>query len=174
MKRHMIGMLVEDKPGVLVKIAGLFSRRGFNLETITVSKTTNPGISRMVFTIQGDDRILEQVNKQVNKLIDVIKVAELNPEESVANELCFVKINIPNKKAKNEIMNYANIYTDVKAVDITPKSIIYRVVGSTGKIDSFIDVVKHFGIKEISRTGITAMMRGQDILKNNKIESKEG
>jgi acetolactate synthase-1/3 small subunit len=155
---HIIGMLVEDQPGVLARIAGMFSRRGFNIDTITVGKTSKPGVSKMVFTIIGDDRVLEQVEKQVNKLVDVIKVIELPPMDSIIIELCLVKVNIADEKAKDDLLKYANIYK-AKIVDITPKSVIFRLVGSTKKIDSFIELLKKYGIKDISRTGVTAIDR---------------
>src|SRR3990167_10483083 len=99
-KSHVIAMLVEDQPGVLARIAGMFARRGFNIDTITVGKTTKKGMSKMVFTVIGDDRTLEQVEKQVNKLIDTIKVTELPDNKSVVRELCLIKVTVPNKKAK--------------------------------------------------------------------------
>ena len=105
-RTHVISMLVEDQPGVLTRIAGMFARRGFNIDTITVGKTTKKGISKMVISVIGDDYILEQVEKQVNKLIDTIKVTEMPPEKSVIRELCLLKIAIPNKKAKEDILRY--------------------------------------------------------------------
>jgi len=158
-KRHVISMLVEDQPGVLARIAGMFSRRGFNIDTITVGKTTKKGISKMVFTVIGDDAILEQVEKQVNKLIDTVKVMEMPPETSVIKELCLVKVAIPNKKAKEDILRYTKIYK-TKIVDITQKSVTAELIGEPAKIDAFIELMKQFGIKEISRTGVTAVSRG--------------
>lgn len=156
---HIIGMLVEDQPGVMSKISGMFSRRGFNIDTISVGKTNIPNVSRMIFTFIGDDRIIEQVIKQVNKLIDVIKVSEFPLDKSIITELCLVKVSINDKKAKDELLKYADVCS-VKTVDITAKSLIFRIVGDSQKIDSFINLVKKFGIREISRTGVTAMARG--------------
>jgi len=158
-KRHVISMLVEDQPGVLTRIAGMFARRGFNIDTITVGKTTKSGISKMVFTVIGDDATIEQVEKQVNKLIDTIKVIEMPEEKAVIRELCLVKVAIPNAKAKEEILRYTKIYK-TKIVDITPKSVTAELIGMPDKIDSFIELMKQFGIKEISRTGVTAISRG--------------
>lgn len=158
-KRHIISMLVEDEPGVLNRISGMFARRGFNIDTITVGKTLKKGISKMVFTVVGDDKTLEQVEKQINKLVDAIKVTELPEQESVVRELCLVKINIPDQKAKEEILRYTKIYK-TKIVDINAKYVTAQIVGTPSKIISFIDMVKPFGIKEISRTGITAIPRG--------------
>ena len=158
-KRHVISMLVEDQPGVLTRIAGMFARRGFNIDTITVGKTTKKGISKMVITVIGDDAILEQVEKQVNKLIDTIKVTEMTEDSSVIRELCLIKVAMPNKKAKEEILRYTKIYK-TKIVDINQKSVTAELIGTPDKIDAFIDLMKQFGIKEISRTGVTAVLRG--------------
>lgn len=158
-KRHVIAMLVEDQPGVLTRIAGMFSRRGFNIDTITVGKTTKKGISKMVITVYGDDATLEQVEKQVNKLIDTVKVIELPEESSVIRELCLLKVAINGKKAKEEILRYTKIYK-TKIVDITQKSVTAELIGEPAKIDAFIELMKQFGIKDISRTGVTAISRG--------------
>ncbi|MFH2028041.1 MAG: acetolactate synthase small subunit [Nanoarchaeota archaeon] len=158
-RRHVIAMLVEDQPGVLTRIAGMFARRGFNIDTITVGKTNKQGISKMVITVIGDDAVLEQVQKQVNKLIDTIKVIEMPPEKSVFRELCLLKIAIRGKKEKEEILRYTKIYK-TKIVDITPKAVTAELIGVPAKIDAFIDLMKEFGIKEISRTGVTAISRG--------------
>src|SRR3989338_1645860 len=103
-KTHIISMLVEDQPGVLTRISGMFARRGFNIDTITVGKTLKKGVSKMVVTVIGDDKTIEQVEKQINKLVDAIKVAELPEQDSVIRELCLIKIDIPNKKAKEDIL----------------------------------------------------------------------
>lgn len=157
--KHVIAMLVEDQPGVLTRIAGLFARRGFNIDTITVGKSTKKGISKIVVTMLGDDRTVEQVEKQINKLVDVIKVYELPKKESVIRELCLVKVSLPNKEAKEEILHYTNIFK-TKIVDINMRTITVEVVGTPDKIQSFIDLMTRFGIKEISRTGVTAIFRG--------------
>ena len=157
-QKHVIAMLVEDQPGVLTRIAGMFSRRGFNIDTITVGKTTKKGISKMVITVIGDDATLEQVEKQINKLIDTIKVIEMPSDKSIIKELCLLKIALPNKKAKEEILRYTKIYK-TKIVDITQKDVTALLVGDPDKIDSFIELMKPFGVKEISRTGVTAVSR---------------
>ncbi|MCK5283187.1 MAG: acetolactate synthase small subunit [Nanoarchaeota archaeon] len=159
-RRHVIAMLVEDQPGVLTRIAGMFARRGFNIETITVGKTTKKGESKMVITVIGDDDMLEQVEKQVNKLIDTIKVTEMPDERSVIKELCLIKVNIANQKVKDEILKYTDIYK-TKIVDITTKEATMEIIGDPGKVDSFIDLMKQFGIKEVSRTGVTAISRSR-------------
>ncbi|MFH1641862.1 MAG: acetolactate synthase small subunit [Nanoarchaeota archaeon] len=158
-RRHVIAMLVEDQPGVLTRIAGLFARRGYNIDTITVGKTQKPGVSKMVITVIGDDATLEQVQKQVNKLIDTIKVTEMPEDKSVIRELCLIKVSISNEKAKEEILRYTKIYK-TKIVDITQKAVTAELIGIPSKIDAFIDLMKGFGIKEIARTGVTAISRG--------------
>jgi acetolactate synthase-1/3 small subunit len=157
-QKHVISMLVEDQPGVLTRIAGMFSRRGFNIDTITVGKTTRKGVSKMVITVIGDDNTLEQVQKQINKLIDTIKVMEMPSEKSIVRELCLLKVNLPDKKSKEEILRYTKIYK-TKIVDITQKDVTAMLVGTPDKIDSFIDLMKPFGVREVSRTGVTAVSR---------------
>lgn len=154
-------MLVEDQPGVMAKVSGMFSRRGFNIDTISVGKTNTPNVSKMVFTVIGDNKIIEQVTKQINKLIDVLKVLEFPQDKSIITELCLIKVSITDEKAKNELLKYAEVY-HTKVADITSKSIIFQIVGEPQKIDSFIELIKQFGIKEISRTGVTAMARGMN------------
>lgn len=160
-QKHVIAMLVEDQPGVLTRIAGMFARRGFNIDTITVGKTTKKGISKMVITVIGDDATLEQVEKQINKLVDTIKVMEMPSDKSIIRELCLLKVNLPDKKAKEEILRYTKIYK-TKIVDITQKDVTAELVGTPDKIDSFIELMKPFGVREISRTGVTAVSRTQN------------
>jgi acetolactate synthase-1/3 small subunit len=157
-QKHVISMLVEDQPGVLTRIAGMFARRGFNIDTITVGKTTKKGVSKMVITVIGDDNTLEQVQKQINKLIDTIKVMEMPSDKSIVRELCLLKVNLPDKKAKEEVLRYTKIYK-TKIVDITPKDVTAMLVGTPDKIDSFIELMKPFGVREVSRTGVTAVSR---------------
>lgn len=158
-KKHIISMLVEDQPGVLTRISGMFARRGFNIDTITVGKTTKQGISKMVIAVIGDENTMEQVEKQVNKLIDVVKIMEMPEDKSVIRELCLIKVSIVNKNQKDEVMKYTEIYK-TKIVDITPKFVSMELIGTPAKIDAFIDLMKQFGIKELSRTGATAISRG--------------
>lgn len=156
--KHTIAMTVNDEPGVMAKISGMFARRGFNIDTITVGKTQKEGVSKIVIAVIGDDRVIEQVEKQLNKMIDVIKVVELPAETSVIRELCLVKISASDQKKHDEIVKYANVYKN-KIVDITPKAITVEIVGEPGKIDTFLELVKPFGIKDISRTGVTGINR---------------
>ena len=157
-KYHIISTLVENKPGVLQKVAGLFTRRGFNIDSITVGQSEVEGLARMVITVKADDNILEQVTKQLNKLVDVIKIKDIS-KNAVKRELCLVKVNIPNEKARAEIMQYANIFR-AKIVDVTEETLIIELTGDMKKINAFISLLKGYGIKKISRTGLTAMSRG--------------
>ena len=155
---HVISTLVEDKPGVLQKVAGLFNRRGFNIDSITVGESEVEGLSRMVISVHADKKGLEQVTKQLNKLVDVIKIKDIT-RNAVKRELCLVKVNIPNEKARAEIMQYSNIFR-AKIVDVTEETLIIELTGDKEKIDAFISLLKGYGIKKISRTGLTAMARG--------------
>ena len=155
---HVISTLVENKPGVLQKVAGLFTRRDFNIDSITVGESEVEGLARMVITVKADDKILEQVTKQLNKLVDVIKIKDIT-KNAVKRELCLVKVNIPNEKARAEIMQYANIFR-AKIVDVTEETLIIEITGDMEKINAFISLLKGYGIKKISRTGLTAMARG--------------
>ena len=155
---HIISTLVEDKPGVLQKVAGMFNRRGFNIDSITVGNSEVEGQSRMVITVHADEKGLEQVTKQLNELIDVIKIKDIT-QKAVKRELCLVKVNIPDVKARAEIMQYTNIFR-AHILDVTEESIMVELTGDKEKINAFISLVEPFGIKRIARTGLTAMSRG--------------
>ena len=157
-KYHVISTLVENKPGVLQKVAGLFTRRDFNIDSITVGESEVDGLARMVITVKADEKILEQVIKQLNKLVDVIKIKDIS-KNAVKRELCLVKVNIPNEKARAKIMQYANIFR-AKIVDVTEETLIIEITGDMEKTNAFISLLKGYGIKKISRTGLTAMARG--------------
>lgn len=156
---HVISTLVEDKPGVLQKVAGLFNRRGFNIDSITVGESEVDGLSRMVITVNADQKGLEQVTKQLNKLVDIIKIKDIT-NVAVKRELCLIKVHIPNEKARAEIMQYTNIFR-AKIVDVSEETLMIELTGDMEKIDAFISLLKGYGIKKISRTGLTAMARGE-------------
>ena len=157
-KYHVISTLVENKPGVLQKVAGLFTRRDFNIDSITVGESEVDGLARMVITVKADEKILEQVTKQLNKLVDVVKIKDIS-KNAVKRELCLIKVNIPNEKSRAEIMQYANIFR-AKIVDVTEETLIIEITGDMEKTNAFISLLKGYGIKKISRTGLTAMARG--------------
>ncbi len=154
----MLSVLVENNSGVLSRIAGLFSRRGYNIDSLSVGVTENPDISRMTITVTGDDYILEQIKKQLNKLINVIKVVELKPEKSVYRELILVKVKA-HAEDRTVIKETVNIFR-ANIVDISPKTLTVEMTGDAGKISAFVDVIKPFGIIELVRTGFTGMQRG--------------
>ena len=155
---HIISTLVEDKPGVLQKVAGLFNRRGFNIDSITVGESEVEGLSRMVITVHADKKGLEQVTKQLNKVVDVIKIKDIT-KTAIKRELCLVKVNVPNEKARAEIMQYTNIFR-AKVLDVTEETLVIELTGEKQKINAFISLVENYGIKRIARTGVTAMARG--------------
>jgi len=157
-KKHTISVTVEDQPGVLTRIAGLFARRNFNIETITVGKSEREGISKMVITVTANERVLEQVEKQINKLIDTIKVSEMPEKTSHIAELCLVKVAVPDRKAREDILSYAGVY-HAKVIGMTEKTATMCIVGSPEEIESYIKLMLPFGIKEISRTGVTAISK---------------
>lgn len=157
-KYHVISTLVENKPGVLQKVAGMFNRRGFNIDGITVGVSEVEGLSRMVITVHADRKGLEQVTKQLNKLVDVVKIKDIT-KNAVKRELCLIKVHVPNEIARAEIMQYTNIFR-ANIVDVTEETLIIELTGDTEKINAFISLLKGYGIKKISRTGLTAMARG--------------
>ncbi|MCD9024145.1 acetolactate synthase small subunit [Cohnella silvisoli] len=157
-RKHTIAILVNDQPGVLQRVSGLFGRRGFNIESITVGSSEEPGLSRMVIVTTGDDHTLEQVQKQLYKLIDVIKVIDVSGNPMVGRELGLIKIGAE-PSARPEILGIVETFR-AAVVDIGPTTLIVQVVGDTEKIDAMIELLKPYGIRELSRTGVTAMNRG--------------
>lgn len=155
---HVISTLVEDKPGVLQKVAGMFNRRGFNIDSITVGNSEVEGLSRMVITVHADEKGLEQVTKQLNKLIDVIKIKDIT-EKAVKRELCLIKVSVPNEKTRAEIMQFSNIFR-AHILDVSEQTLMIELTEDKEKINAFISLVEPFGIKRIVRTGLTAMSRG--------------
>ena len=158
-REHIFVVLVEHRPGVLQRVSSLFSRRRYNIESISVGPTENPAIARMTIITRGEDKIVEQIEKQLNKLVNVIKVVELSEETAVCRELCIVKIHTPDDKAKEAIIRYADVFRG-SIVDVSPKSLAVELTGDASKINAFINMVRGFGIKEVARTGITAVQRG--------------
>ncbi|MGQ9511794.1 acetolactate synthase small subunit [Thermodesulfitimonas sp.] len=165
--RHTLAVLVENNPGVLARVAGLFSRRGFNIESLAVGETENPAISRMTIVVAGDDRVLEQVTKQLRKLVEVIKVQDVTRMEYVDRELALIKVNAePAKRA--EIIQIVEIFR-AHIVDIGRKTLVVEVTGDEGKINALVNALKPFGIREMVRTGKVAMLRGtKDIVTNGR------
>jgi acetolactate synthase-1/3 small subunit len=162
-RRHTFAVLVENKFGVLGRITGLFSARGFNIESLSVAETEDPTVSRITLVTEGNDLILEQVNKQLNRLIDVIKVTDLSEEAHVDRELVLIKVHAEAEQMRSEVLRLADIFR-AKVVDVTPKTYILEVTGDEGKIRAAINLLKPLGIKEVVRTGKIAIARGQRVL----------
>jgi len=156
--RHVISAVVENKPGVLAHIAGLFAGRGFNIDSLAVGETEDPTRSRMTVVVRGDDAVLEQVRKQLGKIIDVIKVQDYSDLDVVERDLMLIKVTAPPDR-RNEIFSVAEVFRG-KVVDIGPKHVTLEVSGPEQKIEAFIDLVKPYGIKEVVRTGRIALSRG--------------
>lgn len=156
--KHTISVLVNDQPGVLQRVSGLFGRRGFNIESITVGQSEETGLSRMVIVTLGDQHTLEQIEKQLYKLIDVIKVVDLGSKPMVARELALIKVKA-DPANRPEIMGVVDTFR-ASVVDISSTSMLVQVVGESQKVDAIIELMKSYGIKELSRTGVTAMIRG--------------
>ncbi|HZG74646.1 MAG TPA: acetolactate synthase small subunit [Paenibacillus sp.] len=157
-RKHTIAVHVNDQPGVLQRVSGLFGRRGFNIESITVGTSEEPGLSRMIIVTSGDDGTLEQVQKQLYKLIDVIKVVDLSANPMVSRELALIKVNAE-PAARPELFAVVDTFR-ASVVDISPSTVIVQVVGDTEKIDAMVELMKPYGIVQLTRTGVTAMTRG--------------
>jgi acetolactate synthase-1/3 small subunit len=158
MTRHTLSVLVENKPGVLARIAGLFSRRGFNIDSLAVGPTENPEVSRMTIVIDADRLPLEQVTKQLNKLINVLKIVELDPEHSVQRELVLVKVHADNDK-RSSVLEIVTLFR-AKVVDVATDSVTVEATGSRDKLEALLRVLQPFGIKELVQSGLVAVGRG--------------
>ncbi len=160
MSRHVISVKVENKSGVLARVASLFSARGYNIDSLTVSTTEHEDISLMTLVVRGDNRILEQVKKQLNKLIDTIKVYDHSEKKSIQRELALVKLNCPSNR-RSEILQLCDLF-GAEVADITGKSLTISLDGDSEKIDRFIELSTSFGIKESIRTGIISMTKDKE------------
>ena len=169
--KHMVAVLVENSPGVLTRVAGLFARRGFNIDSLAVGVTDDPNISRMTIVVDGDDATLEQVSKQLNKLINVIKVSDISASDSVSRELALVKVHAdPARRA--QILQIVDIFR-AKVVDVGKRSMIIEITGDQEKVDALIQLLREFGIKEVVRTGKIAMDRGVKVIKYEKEDATD-
>ena len=157
-KRHTLVVLVEDHPGVLNRVVSLMRRRSFNIDSITVGHSEQPGVSRMTLVVVGRDEEVEQVGKQLYKLLEVLKVQDLTEANAVSHELAMVKV-AAKAQHRAEILQIAQIF-DARVIDATPNSLLLEAVGSEERIDSLLTMVKGFGIRELVRTGAVAMARG--------------
>ena len=170
--RHIISVLVENEFGVLARVSGLFSGRGFNIESLCVAETLDPTISAMTIVTRGSEAILEQILKQLNKLINVIKVVDFEEVEHVSREMVLVKVNATERN-REEVLRMAEIFRG-RVIDVSPKTYTIEITGTEEKIKAFLTLVKPLGIKELVRTGQIAMIRGEKIIQVKDRESKGG
>ena len=158
-EQHTLVALVEDKPGVLTKVASMFRRRGFNIASLAVGNSEQPGLSRMTFVVNGDEYTVGQVVKQMDKLIDVIEVADITGERIVTRELALVKVNT-NQSTRGEIIQIVNLFR-ANIIDVSSDSMVIEITGESDKINALQNLLTPFGILEMLRTGLVAMVRGQ-------------
>ena len=158
--RHTLSVLVENRFGVLTRVAGMFSGRGFNIDTLNVAPTLDASMSRMTIVVRGDDKTLEQVVKQTEKLVDVIKVDDFRDDEFVDRELVLMRVDV-NEQTRSEVLQICDVFR-AKIVDVRLDKLLIEITGNEGKIAKFISLMEHFGIAEITRTGKVALSRTAD------------
>jgi acetolactate synthase-1/3 small subunit len=158
MSSHVLSLLVEDKPGLLTRVAGLFARRGFNIESLAVGVTEVPGLSRITVVVDVEELPLEQVTKQLNKLVNVIKIVELDPVSSVQREHMLVKVRADNQSRSN-VLEVVNLFR-AQIVDYAPDALVVEVTGDKGKVEAFLRALEPFGVKELAQSGLLAIGRG--------------
>jgi acetolactate synthase I/III small subunit len=155
---HILSLLVEDKPGLLTRVAGLFARRGFNIESLAVGKSEIEGLSRITVVVDVEELPLEQVTKQLNKLINVIKIVELDPASSVAREHMLIKVRVDNA-TRSQVLEAVTLFR-ARVVDVATDALVIEVTGDTSKIQAFLRILEPYGIKEIAQSGLLAIGRG--------------
>lgn len=158
MSRHVLSLLVEDRPGTLTRVAGLFARRGFNIESLAVGHTEVDGLSRITAVVDVEDLPLEQVTKQLNKLVNVIKVVELDPSQSVQRDHLLIKVRVDHT-TRSEVLEAVTLFR-ASVVDVAPDSLVIEVTGDTGKTEALIKLLEPYGIKEMAQSGLLAIGRG--------------
>ncbi len=171
MSRHTLSVLVEDKPGVLARIAGLFSRRGYNIESLAVGPTDLPEVSRMTVVVDVEDSPLEHVTKQLNKLVNVIKIVELDPGASVQRELLLVKVRA-DLDTRSHVLETVQLFR-AKVVDVAPDAVTVEATGSADKLDALLRVLEPFGIRELVQSGMVAMGRGSRSITDRTLRSMD-
>ena len=157
--KHTLSVLVENKPGVLTRVAGLFARRGFNIQSLAVGASEDPNLSRMTITIDGAEHPIDQVTKQLHKLINVVKIRDLDPNSLVASELMLIKVAAEGEK-RTDVLQIAEIFK-AKIVDVDLRALVLRVVGATDKLEALLELLQPIGVLEVVRTGIIAIGRGR-------------
>jgi len=155
---HVLSLLVEDKPGLLTRVAGLFARRGFNIESLAVGKSEIAGLSRITVVVDVEELPLEQVTKQLNKLINVIKIVELEPNQSVQREHLLIKVRVDNN-SRSQILEAVNLFR-ARVVDVATDALVIEATGDSGKIQALLRILEPYGIKEIAQSGLLAIGRG--------------
>ncbi len=158
-QKHILLVLVENQSGVLSKVSGLFTRRGYNIDSLSVGETEDPEVSRMTITTRGDDHTIEQIVKQLNKLIDVIKIMEIDKEEAVTRELLLIRVKA-DKDNRSSLIEVVNIFRG-KIIDVYDESIMIELTGDEDKIEAFTELMRPYGILQFNRTGLTALKRGK-------------
>ena len=171
MSKHTLSVLVENKPGVLARIAGLFARRGFNIDSLAVGPTEHPDVSRMTIAVNVEDLPLEQVTKQLNKLINVLKVVELDPGTSVQRELLLVKVRA-DQQSRSPVLETVQLFR-AKVVDVAPDAVTIEATGNSDKLEALLKVLEPFGIKEIVQSGMVAVGRGARSITDRSLRSVE-
>jgi acetolactate synthase-1/3 small subunit len=169
MSKHTLSVLVENKPGVLARIAGLFSRRGFNIDSLAVGPTEHPDVSRMTVVVDVEDLPLEQVTKQLNKLVEVLKVVELERSVSVQREILLVKVRA-DMQTRSHILETAQLFR-AKVVDVAPDAVIIEATGSSDKLEALLRILEPFGIKELVQSGRVAIGRGARSITDRSLRS---
>jgi acetolactate synthase-1/3 small subunit len=169
MAKHTLSVLVENKPGVLARIAGLFSRRGYNIDSLAVGPTEHPEISRMTVVVDLEDSPLEQVTKQLNKLVEVLKVVELDGAASVQRELLLVKVRA-DLSNRSHVLETVQLFR-AKVVDVSPDAVVIEATGNSDKLDALLRVLEPFGIKELVQSGMVAVGRGQRSITDRALRS---
>ncbi|MBC7639709.1 MAG: acetolactate synthase small subunit [Actinomycetota bacterium] len=169
MSRHTLSVLVEDRPGVLARIAGLFSRRGFNIESLAVGPTEHPDVSRMTVVVDVEDLPLEQVTKQLNKLIEVIKVVELEPAASVQRELLLVKVRTDGA-TRSHVLETVQLFR-AKVIDVSPDAVTIEATGDVDKLAALLRMLEPFGVRELVQSGLVAMARGPRSMSDRSLKS---
>jgi len=169
LKKHVLSLTVRDRPGVLVRIASLFARRGFNIESLSVAETETPGISRTTFVVNGEEDTIEQVEKQLQKIINVLKVIDHSEAKYVDRELMLLKVSVGSTEARTELRQIAQDFR-ARIVDVHADALIFEVTGDEGKMQAFIDQMRPFGIIELIRTGRVALTRSAEDPKVRKAQ----
>ncbi len=158
-RRHILSVLVENKPGVLARVSGMFARRGFNIDTLSVGPTEDPKVSRMTITLDGAELPIDQVTKQMHKLVNVLKIRDLEPEEAVERELALIKVSADSQR-RAEVLQIVQIFR-AKIIDVSSRGVIVEVTGTLQKIEAIENMLKPYGLIEMARTGEVAISRGR-------------